>query len=244
MNRGKKHSCPQKLNAAQLTGCSESHLVDLPCGNRMQDQAAQAFEALHRDAQLAGFELVIASSFRSFERQRTIWNGKASGERPIHDDFGRPLSISGLSPREILHAILRFTALPGSSRHHWGTDVDVYDQAAVARDYCVQLTPQEVAPGGLFDPFHCWLDQRMAAGESHGFYRPYAQDRGGVAVERWHLSYAPVSIHCAQDLSLEVLKECWDNCEGGLLLGSELDKGLPEIVQRYLLLADDWCPAQ
>ena len=43
----------------------------------------------------------------------------------------------------------------------------------------------EVARGGVFDSLHSWLDARMAAGESHGFYRPYARDRGGVAPERW-----------------------------------------------------------
>ena len=38
---------------------------------------------------------------------------------------------------------MRWSAIPGSSRHHWGTDLDVYDAAAVTPDYQVQLTPQE-----------------------------------------------------------------------------------------------------
>ena len=104
--------------------------------------------------------------------------------------------MASLSAEQQLHAILRFSAIPGTSRHHWGTDLDVFDAAALPQDYQLQLSPQEVAPGGMFDPLHCWLDQRMAAGEVHGFFRPYGQDRGGVAPERWHLSYAPMAAGC------------------------------------------------
>ena len=238
------HPPVHKLSLAQLTGMAESHLVALPCGNQMQQQAADAFARLQADAREAGYQLTIASSFRSFARQAAIWNGKASGARPIHDDAGRPLNSADLSRRQLLHAILRFSALPGTSRHHWGSDVDVYDAAAVDAGYAVQLTPQEVAPGGCFDGFHCWLDERMAADESHGFFRPYARDTGGVAVERWHLSYAPVSVSCAGQLSLAVVEQCWDNSEDEIMLRSELRAELPEIMQRYLAVEQSWCPAK
>ena len=231
-----------RLNVAQLTGRDDSHLTELACGNQMQGEAGEALLALRGDAQEQGFDLAIASSFRSYERQQLIWNGKASGARPVHDDAGKPLAIEQLSSVELLHAILRFSALPGSSRHHWGTDVDVYDAAAMSENYSVQLSPQEVAPGGVFDPLHSWLDRQIEAGKSHGFYRPYASDTGGVSVERWHLSYAPLSIDCADRLSVGLLRACWDSGEG-LLLRAELEENLPEIIERYLTLADDWCPA-
>ena len=181
------------LNPRQLTGLDDTHLVTLADGHRLQSEVARAFTALQSDARNAGFELSIASSFRPFCRQLAIWNGKADGTRPIHDDQGRPISIERLSRTEQLHAILRFSAMPGTSRHHWGTDLDVYDAAAVPSEYPLQLSPDEVAAGGVFDRLHCWLDERLAAGESHGFFRPYGKDRGGVAPERWHLSYAPLS---------------------------------------------------
>ncbi|MFN2168980.1 MAG: M15 family metallopeptidase, partial [Anaerolineae bacterium] len=132
----------------------------------------------------AGFELAIASSFRSFERQRAIWNAKACGARPVHDDVGCAIDMARLDPAQQLRAILRFSALPGASRHHWGTDLDVYDAAAVAPGYQLRLSPEEVADEGVFGPLHRWLDGRMAAGRSHGFYRPYGVDRGGVAGDR------------------------------------------------------------
>ncbi|NIM47861.1 MAG: D-alanyl-D-alanine carboxypeptidase family protein, partial [Gemmatimonadales bacterium] len=86
---------------------------------------------------------------------------------------------------------LRWSALPGASRHHWGTDLDVYDLAARPEGYEVELIPEEVDAGGMFGPLHEWLDGRIAADAAFGFFRPYERDRQGVAPERWHLSYAP-----------------------------------------------------
>lgn len=232
------------LDTRQLTGLADSHLVQLPCGHQLQAEAAGAFALLRQDALEAGFELAIGSSFRSFARQLSIWNGKVRGLRPVHDDEGRVVLLAELTPRQQLYAILRYSAIPGTSRHHWGTDLDVYDAAAVGADYQLQLSPQEVAAGGVFDPLHRWLDERMAAGESQGFYRPYARDRGGVAPERWHLSYAPLALACAQQLTPDILQCCW-TCEEapeGLLLQQEIGAELPRILARYVTVAGDWCP--
>lgn len=235
----------RELNPRQLTGLDDSHLVTLPDGHRLQGEAAQAFAALQEDARQAGFELAIASSYRPFARQLAIWNGKASGTRPVYDDQDRQVSIEQLSCTQRLHAILRFSAIPGTSRHHWGTDLDVYDVGAVAPGYQVQLSVQEVAASGLFDPLHCWLDARMAAGESHGFYRPYDKDRGGVAAERWHLSYAPLSVVCGAQLCSEMLVLCWGGEElaGEILLRREIEAELMGIMARYVAVPQDWCPA-
>ncbi len=233
------------LETEQLTGLSESHLVPVADGHRLQGDAARAFARLQHDAAAAGFELAIASSFRSFSRQLAIWNGKACGARPVHDDQGRPVTLAGLAPEEQVHAILRYSALPGTSRHHWGTDLDVFDAAALGPGAQVRLEPDEVAPGGVFDSLHCWLDERMAAGRSHGFYRPYAVDRGGVAPERWHLSYAPLARDCGRQLGAGLLRACWDEAAPGsqLLLREVLDGALPDLLQRYVAVPEDWCPA-
>jgi LAS superfamily LD-carboxypeptidase LdcB len=230
---------------AYLTGRDESQLVELVGGHRLEARTAAAFAALQADGSAAGFDLAIASSYRSFERQCAIWNGKALGQRDVHDDSGAALQRNELNLEQWLHAILRFSALPGTSRHHWGSDLDVYDAAAVAADYQVQLTPQEVAPDGVFDPLHCWLDEQMAAGQSHGFYRPYTDDRGGVAPERWHLSYAPVARPCETCLSVHALRAAWDSmAEGsGLVLRELVEVDLEQILARYVAVAPGWCPA-
>ena len=143
---------------------------------------------LREEAAHQGFELAITSAYRSFERQLAIFNSKARGERAIQDEKGQILNPHTLTDEEKLFAILRWSALPGSSRHHWGTDLDVYDKKAVPADYRLQLIPQEFENGGPFSLFHDWLDERM---QSHNFtfFRPYSQDRGGVSPERWHLSH-------------------------------------------------------
>ena len=232
------------LTTSQLTGVEETHLVTLPDGHRLQSEAAEAFSALQADARQAGFELAIASSFRSFDRQLAIWNAKADGSRPVHDDHGEALDLTVLPPAKKLRAILRFSAMPGSSRHHWGSDLDVFDAGAVPGDYRVQLSPVEVAPGGVFDPLHRWLDQRMSAGESHGFFRPYAVDRGGVAPERWHLSYAPLALACTVDFTASALLASWDTLAGDrtLLLREQLQADLPALFERYVQVPAGWCP--
>ncbi|MEZ5538893.1 MAG: M15 family metallopeptidase [Pseudomonadales bacterium] len=143
-------------------------------------------------AATAGFDLQIASAWRGFDRQLAIWNGKASGQRPVLDAQSQPLDIACLSEDELLFAMLRWSAIPGCSRHHWGTDLDVYDAAAVPADYRVQLTPDECVGTGPFAKFHCWLDEQLQEPNAV-FYRPYHTDCGGIAPERWHLSCKPIA---------------------------------------------------
>lgn len=230
------------LTLDQLTGRDDSHLLALAGGHRLQPAAAAAFTRLQLEAADAGFQLAIASSYRSYERQRLIWNGKAAGQRPVHDDAGNQVSVLALPAAERIRAILRYSALPGTSRHHWGTDLDIYDAAAVPADYALQLTPQEVADDGPFGALHRWLDARMEEGSSEGFYRPYDRDRGGVAPERWHLSYAPVAVSCAGRLTAERLRACWDRDAEPLLLREELEARLPELLAQYVEVPPDWCP--
>lgn len=209
--------------------------MDVGDGALLLPAVAQAFERLTSDARAAGFELSIASAHRSFERQLAIFNGKAAGKRPVLDDRDEPVNFDALDVDARIQAILRFSALPGGSRHHWGTDLDVFDAAALPADYRLELSQREVAPGGLFDALHCWLDARIASGTSFGFYRPYDRDRGGVAPERWHLSYAPLAAACQAQVDAMLLRACWaEPCAKELCWREELDARLPSLVSRYL----------
>lgn len=162
------------------------------------------WQALCDAAAAAGFELAIASAYRSFSRQLSIWNGKVRGERAVLDGGGQPIDLAPLSPAEQVFAILRWSALPGGSRHHWGSDLDIYDRAALPPGDRLQLTADEVERGGPFYPLHCWLDQRIAAGEACGFYRPY-RGQSAVAEERWHISHRATAARYSQQLSHDVL---------------------------------------
>ncbi len=219
------------LTDAQLTGRDESHL-HYRGSIALMPACWQAFEELRSAAAQAGFELCIASGFRSFERQLAIWNAKASGQRPVHDDRGLVVAMSALSPLQQVRAIMRYSALPGASRHHWGSDLDIYDAGALPEGYQLQLTPQEVADDGMFGALHYWLDEQIAADTAAGFFRPYATDMGGVAPERWHLSYAPLAQQCAAQLTPDCLR---DALATGELVYTELVLSeLAALYERYV----------
>jgi LAS superfamily LD-carboxypeptidase LdcB len=187
------------MNPLCLLGLSDAHLVALnEPGHRLQAEARDAFMAMQAAAAEAGFQLMPASSFRSFERQLAIWNGKFEGSRPLLDADSQPLDALTLSEPDRVHAILHWSALPGTSRHHWGTDLDIYDPTLLPPGKKLQLEPWEYEPDGYFYPLSRWLAANMA---HFGFYLPFTQGGGGVAVEPWHLSYRPLAADCASQLS-------------------------------------------
>ncbi|MBS3796930.1 M15 family metallopeptidase [Pseudoalteromonas sp. BDTF-M6] len=167
------------------TGRSESHLCDWQ-GQRLNHEALADFQRLQRRALADGIDLRIASAYRSFSRQAMIWNNKYLGVRPVFDASQQVVDLAALSPLERLHAIMLYSALPGASRHHFGSDFDVWDPSAVAEDYQLQLSPDEYAPSGPFATLNAWLSEHL---HELGFYRPYLKYQGGVAAEPWHISH-------------------------------------------------------
>jgi LAS superfamily LD-carboxypeptidase LdcB len=213
-----------------LTGKTEEHLVLDSASNLLIHARVKApLETLRDEAQKAGFELHLASAFRGFDQQLKIWNAKALGLRTLYDDQGVALDFNTLTPTEIVYAILRWSALPGASRHHWGTDIDVYDKSRMPEGYKVELLPSETEAGGVFADFHLWLDDNL---KDHNFYRPYAHDLGGIAPEKWHLSYFPISQEYQKALTYEIVEETIINTE--IELKEIILKELPEIYQRFI----------
>ncbi len=218
----------------QLTGRARDHLTELSdprCS--LHRDVAGSFLAMRAAAAAAGLDLVAFSSFRDFDRQLAIWNGKYRGEREMLGRDGRRLDALTLPPADRVAAILWWSALPGASRHHWGTDLDVMDLAALPPGYRVQVVPAEYAPGGPFHRLTTWLDAHMNA---FGFFRPYTTDRGGVSPEPWHLSHAPVAQRAQGALSVERLR--------GVLEASQIEgkeavlESLAENFRRYVLNID------
>ena len=215
----------------ELTGRTRSHVVDLEVPRcTLHRDAVAPFLALRAAAARAGIELVPVSSFRDFQRQQLIWNGKCRGERELLDRDGQRVDPATLDQDGLVSAILLWSALPGASRHHWGTDMDVIDATAVPAGGAVRLEPAEYAPGGRFNRLNDWLDENAAA---FGFYRPYAVDLGGVHPEPWHLSYAPLAQQALAAFSLQVLEDALE-AEGIDALDA-VRLRLPEIVDRYVM---------
>ncbi|HEX7374870.1 MAG TPA: M15 family metallopeptidase [Steroidobacteraceae bacterium] len=222
------------MNELELTGRARSHIVEIDepkCA--LHYETVASLLAMREAAAGAGIDLRPVSSFRDFDRQLLIWNRKWRGERPLYDRAGTELDAAQLSDEQRLDAILCWSAIPGGSRHHWGSDIDVIDAAAMPSGYEVQLVPSEYVPGGVFERLTAWLDRNM---HRYGYHRPYASDRGGAGIEPWHLSYAPVARRAIEELSLPVLRRALATSE---VLGKDvvLDR-LPEIYTRFILAVD------
>ena len=149
------------------------------------------------------------------------------------DELGQPMDIASLGAWSKIQAIMRWSALPGASRHHWGTDFDIYDAKAMPEGYQIKLTPDEVQGKGLFTPMHDWLDQYIQAGHT-AFYRPYEFDTGGIAPERWHLSYRPLADQYAALQTVDVIAQRLQQSK--ILLLDTVIEHLDEIYNRYILV--------
>lgn len=177
------------MNLLELTGRARTHLVELESlGCSIHRHVAAPFAALRRAAALAGLDIVPASAFRDFERQLAIWNAK--------------YTASAMPSAERISAILQWSAVPGMSRHHWGTDMDLIDRAALPPGYRVALVPAEYAPGGPFARAGEWLETHAGR---YGFFRPYRGVRSGVQAEPWHYSFAPTAESARRQLQPGVL---------------------------------------
>lgn len=222
------------LNALELTGRARTHVLQRDdLGAALAHDAIEPFLAMRDAAAGEGIDIRILSAFRDFAAQQRIWDMKYRGERPLYDATGRIRDHGSLSESELLDAIICWSAVPGGSRHHWGSEIDIIDRAAVPEGYRVRLLPEEAAPGGVFQKMHRWLDRNMSR---YGFFRPYHNFRGGVHPEPWHLSYAPVSTPALQALTLDVFEAA---VRASDILGRELVLArVAEIHSRFVLDVD------
>lgn len=212
-----------------ITGQSDAHLVAIQ-NHYLHANIVNDFIALQSAAASAGFDLCIASSFRDFNRQSAIWNAKFSNKRVVLNKAQQAVELNSLSDIEKCTAIMLYSALPGASRHHLGTDLDIFDKSAVSDDYELQLTPDEYQHGGPFAELSQWLDTHLA---EFGFYRPYQHDLGGVAPELWHISHIAQSEQLMSHLSLEVLHNCIK--ESDLLGKDAILTHLPALYERFVI---------
>lgn len=225
-----------KLTPEMLTGKSCAHLIHLPTPHSpnhfLQAEAVKAFQGLQQSAVKHGFNLQPASSFRDFARQQLIWNGKFNGERKVHDDAGNALDLSRLDDWQKAQAILCWSALPGASRHHWGTEIDIFDPDLLPQGQSLQLEPWEYEQGGYFFELSEFLSENLP---HFDFSLPFMQmpAEKKIGREPWHISYIPLAEKAKQLFSVEVLLQAWEKEEiGGK---ATLQQHLPQIFEQYFV---------
>jgi LAS superfamily LD-carboxypeptidase LdcB len=219
------------ISSAHILGQDQSLLVECQHGFQLLPQVCVAFKRMQHAAHSDGVDLQIVSSYRGFSRQLQIWQKKWSGLTSILDINEQVLDTSSLSDREKLHAIMTWSALPGGSRHHWGTDLDVYDQKRVEQSgNKFELVCSEYEHTGPCAALADWLNQHAI---TYGFIRPYSRYSGGIATEPWHLSYQPIAEQIISQLNQELLM---DNLKASGILGLEsISENISEIYQRFVL---------
>jgi len=145
----------------------------------LQREVHEAFLRMKRAAGEDSVHLFIVSAFRSFDRQREIWEDKWTGRE---NAGSKNLKNFKGSTHDKACIIMEYTAPPGYSRHHWGTDIDIN---SVEPDYFDTAEGKRV---------YDWLNRRAGA---FGFCQTYtafsAQRPGGFNEEKWHWSYEPLS---------------------------------------------------
>ncbi len=195
-------SMPVTCTKQATLGIHDHHIVDLATALAVttpvfvHQDMAEGFLSLHQAAKAEGLDICIASGFRNFERQLAIWNAKFEGLRSVYDKQQRIIDMDKLDDWQKVQAILTYSALPGTSRHHWGTDIDVYDRNAIEQGYQLQLTPEEYTTG----PFRRLSDWLTENSKTYQFFLPYQRQDAGIAHEPWHLSYQPVAMQFEQTL--------------------------------------------
>ncbi|MEO1434114.1 MAG: M15 family metallopeptidase [Bacteroidota bacterium] len=162
-------------------------------GMFLRKDAYEAFKKMALDARQAGINLVIISATRPFNHQKRIWEAKWSGSRKVD---GQDLSKTIADPAARAVKILTYSSMPGTSRHHWGTDFDVNS-----------LEPSYFE-SGTGKKIYEWLAQNAA---DYGFCQPYSEkgaDRQyGYEEEKWHWSYLPIAKNLTDQYILRINDE-------------------------------------
>ena len=162
----------------------------------------------------------VVSSYRSFDRQLAIWNRKFTKNE-----------ILGLTPEQNIKKITQYSTIPGTSRHHWGTDIDLITaEPKVEGDILLAHLFENKGP---YVPLKKWMDEHA---NSFGFHLVYTKEdkRKGFQYEPWHYSYLPTSKKYLEwYLNLELKSILKEND----ILGKEYftDEFIQYYIEGYLL---------
>ena len=187
----------------------------------MRKEALAAFEEMHQAAKEAGIDLKILSATRPFDAQKSIWEAKWMGKRKVDGQF---LDPTVQDPKARAIQILRWSSMPSTSRHHWGTDIDINN-----------LEPEYFESGQGLKEYN-WLVSNAPA---FGFCQVYSvMDESrpfGYQEEKWHWSYLPIS----KELTEAYAQKISDQDIAGFL-GAE-SASMIEVVKKYVLGINPAC---
>jgi len=144
-------------------------------------ETLEAFIKMRESAKKDGISLTIVSGTRNFDAQKRIWEKKYERNKN-----------QGLSDIENIKKIMIWSSMPSTSRHHWGTDIDIngFDE------YFDGKNPQA-------NKEYEWLKENAS---KFGFCQTYTEKKEGGRLtgyneEKWHWSYMPIAKQLLEDYS-------------------------------------------
>jgi len=176
----------------------------------LRKETLESFQKMQTAAKRDGITLIIISATRNFESQKKIWEDKWNGKVKVE---GKDLTTIS-DKKERARMILLYSSMPSTSRHHWGTDIDLNS-----------LNPTYFATGEGKRIYE-WL---AAHGNEFGFCQPYtskADGRTGYEEEKWHWSYVPLSKVFLEEYKKQIR---YNDITG--FLGSEIAESL-QVIDR------------
>lgn len=191
-------------------------------GLYLRKRALHSFIKMHDAAAEKGLKMEIKSATRNFDYQKGIWERKYSGKTKLSD--GTNVATDIKETKDKCLKILEYSSMPSTSRHHWGTDIDInsfnnsyFESGEGKKLYTWMLT--HAAEYGWCQPYTL-----------HGPDRPH-----GYFEEKWHWSYMPLS----QTLTQQAEAEFKDEMITGFL-GSESAVEIG-VVGKYVLGINKSC---
>lgn len=155
--------------------------TDIPVSRKglyLRKEAAVSLSVMLKEFRNDNPEIKISviSATRNFSSQKAIWEEKWSGKRKISGTVSISETKDPVKKGEL---ILQYSSMPGTSRHHWGTDFDI------------NRLNNEYYSRGEGKIIYDWLSRNAAR---YGFYQPYTAGRdSGYKEEKWHWTYLPLS---------------------------------------------------
>ncbi|HKK79492.1 MAG TPA: M15 family metallopeptidase [Phaeodactylibacter sp.] len=191
-------------------------------GLYLRQEVYDAFLKMRAAAAKEGLTMTIRSATRNFDYQKGIWERKWTGARKLSS--GADAAQAFPDPKARALEILKYSSMPGTSRHHWGTDLDLN---AFNNEYF------ETGPG---QKLYAWMQAHAA---EYGFCQPYSpkgEERPhGYNEEKWHWSYLPT----AQPLTA-LARESLSNGDIEGFKGADV-AGEIDVVRKYVLGINPEC---
>lgn len=187
----------------------------------LQDKTYSAFLEMREEALKNGIVLNIVSATRNFTDQKNIWNNKWEGITLV---AGENLEKTVPDELERFKTILNYSSAPGTSRHHWGTDIDINS---------VNPSYFDTQKGNTE---YVWLVKNAG---KFGFCQTYTvkdeNRKTGYNEEKWHWSYLP--------LSQKFLEDYKNNITIEKIKGFDGDKYVPllNLINDYVLSINPKC---